>query len=310
MLNTPTDVLMQFPIRKNEQQKESFRDGVCTYAESLGYAVNVEESKRKAKNIVIGDATNAKYLVTAHYDTPARMFLPNFITPRNFLIYILYQFLVVGILLAIAFAVGFAIYLPTGDDKLAFWGGYIAYFAVLLLMMKGPANPNNANDNTSGIVTLLSIAEALPPECRSQACFVLFDLEESGLVGSASYRKAHKNTTNEQIILNLDCVGDGDHIVMFPTAKLKKNASIMTELAKMTGQDGKKNIELHRKGFAFCPSDQRNFPLGVGIMAFKKWKGILYCDRIHTAKDTMLDTENVILIRDAVVSLLTDAKDN
>ena len=97
---------------------------------------------------------------------------------------------------------------------------------------------------------------------------------------------------------------------MFPTAKLKKNASVMTELAKMTGQDGKKNIELHRKGFAFCPSDQRNFPLGVGIMAFKKWKGVLYCDRIHTAKDTMLDTENVILIRDAVVSLLTDAKDN
>jgi len=310
MLNTPMDVLKQFPVRKNAQQKQSFRDSVCAYAEGLGYTVNVEESKRKAKNIVIGDAANAKYLVTAHYDTPARMFLPNFITPRNFLIYLVYQLLVVGILIAIAFAVGFVIYLPTSDEKLAFWGGYIAYFAVLILMMKGPENPNNANDNTSGIVTLLSIAAALPPEDRSKVCFILFDLEEAGLVGSASYRKAHKKATNGQIVLNLDCVGDGDHIVMFPTAKLKKNGLVMEKLAKLAGQSGEKTLELHCKGFAFCPSDQRNFPLGVGIMAFRKWKGILYCDRIHTAKDTMLDTENVIFIQNAVISLLADAKDN
>ncbi len=308
MLTTPMDVLKQFPVRKTERQKQSFRDSVCAYAEGLGYAVNVEESKRKAKNIVIGDASNAKYLVTAHYDTPARMFLPNFITPRNFLIYLVYQFLVVGILIAIAFAVGFAVYLPTNNEKLAFLAGYFAYFAVLILMMKGPANPNNANDNTSGIVTLLSIAEALPPEYRSRVCFILFDLEEAGLVGSASYRKAHKEATNGQIILNLDCVGDGDHIVMFPTSKLKKNGAAMEELAKIAGHEGEKTLELHSKGFAFCPSDQRNFPLGVGIMAFKKWKGTLYCDRIHTAKDTMLDAENVTFIRNAVVSLLTDAE--
>ena len=307
MLSTPMDILKEFPVRKTDAQKQSFRNSLVLYAESLGYTAAVEEG-RKARNIVIGDPKTANYLVTAHYDTPARMFLPNFITPLNLPIYLLYQFLVVGALILIAFAVGFAVYIPTNHEMLAFWSGYIAYFVVLMLMMKGPANPNNANDNTSGIVTLLEIAAALPEDARQKVCFVLFDLEESGLVGSASYRKLHKTETDKQIILNLDCVGDGDHILMFPTKNLKSQEQTMAHLSQLDRKEGKKTLVLHKKGFAFCPSDQRKFPLGVGIMAFRKWKGILYCDKIHTAKDTVLDTENVTFIRDAVVSLLTDAK--
>lgn len=308
MVNTPMDILKLFPVRKTAQQKETFRSSVKSYAEGLGYAVAVEQGSQNAHNVVIGDPKTAKYLVTAHYDTPARMFLPNFITPLNLLIYLLYQFLVVGVLILIAFAAGFAVYFPTQNAKLAFAFGYIAYFAVLILMMKGPANPNNANDNTSGLVTLLEIAAALPKDARQKVCFVLFDLEESGLVGSASYRKLHKAETENQIVLNLDCVGDGDHILMFPTKKLKAHNDAMAQLSGLDRQVGTKSLTMHKKGFAFCPSDQRKFPLGVGIMAFRKWKGILYCDKIHTVKDTVLDTENVTFIRDAVVSLLTDAK--
>ena len=61
---------------------------------------------------------------------------------------------------------------------------YISYFAMLLLMMFGPANRHNSNDNTSGVITVLEIMSTLPENLRDKVCFVLFDLEEAGLTVS------------------------------------------------------------------------------------------------------------------------------
>ena len=60
------------------------------------------------------------------------------------------------------------------------------------------------------------------------------------------------------------------------------------------------------KGFAYYPSDQKQFPYGVGIAAFRRssWAG-LYCSRIHTKKDTVLEETNVNILRAAIVSLIT-----
>ena len=82
MIEKPMDVLAQFPIRKSKKQKQEFRDAVESYVKSLGYEVAIEK-KSSAHNIVIGEPVNAKYLITAHYDTPAAMPFPNFITPCN-----------------------------------------------------------------------------------------------------------------------------------------------------------------------------------------------------------------------------------
>ena len=58
------------------------------------------------------------------------------------------------------------------------------------------------------------------------------------------------------------------------------------------------------KGFAIYPSDQKHFPYGVGIAAFRRKKGIgLYVDRIHTWRDTILEEENVDYLRDALLKL-------
>ena len=53
----------------------------------------------------------------------------------------------------------------------------IAYYALLLVMIMGPANKNNVNDNTSGVAAVLRLMESLPQEARERAAFVLFDDE-------------------------------------------------------------------------------------------------------------------------------------
>ena len=166
-------------------------------------------------------------------------------------------------------------------------------------------NKNNANDNTSGVVTLLEILRTLPENQRDKVCFVLFDLEEAGLIGSSSYRKAHKKATDHQLVMNLDCVGDGDHLLMFPTKALKKNRRKLTSLYKACGYFGNKSLLVHEKGFGIYPSDQMVFPYGVGICALQKGKHGLYVSRIHTAKDTVLEITNVNILRAALTSFIS-----
>lgn len=298
------DVLEQFPIRKSKKQKALFRDEVMTYLQSKGYSVRVEVKGGNAENIVIGDADTAKYLITAHYDTPASIGLPNILTPCNPVAFILWQILLVGIFMIAAIVPGVLIGLALNDAELAGLISGVLYWVLLILLLVGPANKNNANDNTSGVVTLLETAAAWPEDKRDMVCFVMFDKEELGLVGSAAYRKAHKESTDKQIVLNLDCVGDGDEIVFFPMKKLKKDPEKMELLRKFNGARGNKLMYVIEKGFAIYPSDQKHFPYGVGIAAFRRRKGIgLYVDRIHTHRDTILEEENINYLRDTLLTL-------
>ena len=309
MITKSMDVLEKYEIRKTKRQKTVFISAVTAYAERQRYTVRVEEGKMGCRNIVIGDPKRADYLLTAHYDTPASIGLPNFITPCNPVAFILWQLLILIPFFLAAFVAGLLVSLVTESEMLIFWTAYVTYMGLLLLMMFGPANRHTANDNTSGVVTLLETMSTMPDNLRERVCFVLFDLEEAGLVGSSSYRKAHKEETDRQMVLNLDCVGDGNEIVLFPMKTLKKNDEKMNQLQRMVGKYGTKSISIRKKGFAYYPSDQKHFPYGVGIAAFRRAKGIgLYCSRIHTWRDTVLEQTNVNILRAALTSLIGAAE--
>ena len=309
MLTTPMDVLHQFPIRKSKRQKQAFRDAAVSYCTGLGYETRVEQGKLGVHNIVIGDPAQAKYLITAHYDTPASIGIPNVLTPCNPVTFIGYQLFVVALFFLAAFVAGFVTAILTDNGTATLLACYVVYFGMLIQMMVGPANKSNANDNTSGVVTVLETLRTLPENQRHKVAFVLFDLEEAGLLGSAAYRKAHKAETENQIILNLDCVGDGNEIVLFPTKKLCKDKAAIRHLCTIVSRNGQKTIAVCNKGFRTYPSDQKNFPYGVGIAAFRRKKGVgLYCARIHTKKDTTLEETNVNLLRAALTTLITNDK--
>ena len=305
MLNEPLDILNLHPIRRTREQKEAFQADILALTKDMGYEARVEQAGKKAQNIIIGDPKTAKYLVTAHYDTPASIGIPNVITPCNLLTFLLWQILIIAGFMVAAIAAGAFAYLLTHSRPIMLLAAYVVYFGILGLMMFGPANKSNVNDNSSGVITLLEIARSLQLNQRSKVCFILFELEESGMVGSKGYRKAHKEETEKQIVLNLDCVGDGDHIIFFPTKKAKQNEKLMNQIHRLGGWFGKKQILLKKDGFYTYPSDQRSFPVGIGIAAFRKAKFVgYYCDKIHTKKDTILEETNVNLLRAALTTLI------
>lgn len=304
-MNTPMDVVKNYPVRKSKKQKQAFRADVTQWLQNLGYPVCEEEGSFHSCNLVIGDPQRARYLVTAHYDTCARLPFPNLITPCNFWTFLLYQIFICLMLMLPALAVGGLVGYLLHSFNIGYFLFVVLLWAAIVLMLIGPANSSNVNDNTSGVVTLLEIARSIPELHRKNVCFVLFDLEEAGLIGSASYKKKHKREIPNQLVLNLDCVGEGDDIYFFPTAKLKKSKERLAPLQKLAGGYGKKSIAVRTKGFSIYPSDQSNFPYGVGICALKRGRAGLYLSRIHTPRDTVLDETNVNILRAALTTLIS-----
>lgn len=304
MLTTPLDILHQYPIRKTKKQKQAFRAAVSRYAASLGYEAREERGSFGCVNLVLGDPDKASFLVTAHYDTCAWMPVPNFITPCSLLPYILYQIALILTIILIPGILGGVVILATENDLLGRLLSSFGALALLAMLVIGPANRSNVNDNTSGVVTVLEIMKSLPVIQRNKVCFVLFDLEEAGLIGSASYRKTHRQASNTQTVINLDCVGDGDELRFFPTKGMKKDMGRMKALYGCCGYFGSKALLVADKGICFYPSDQMNFPYGVGVAALKKRKKLLYLDKIHTGKDVNLDQTNVNILRSAIISMI------
>lgn len=306
-IHHPMDVASLFPVRKSGKQKQAFRAAVKEYLEGSGYSVSFEKGSCRSQNVIAGDPEHAKYLVTAHYDTCARMLIPNLITPCNFWLFLGYQLLVCLLMIVPSMAVGALMGYLFHEFIVGYFVFMVLLWGMIFLMLVGPANSSNVNDNTSGVVSVLEIARSMPENCRKDVCFVLFDLEEAGLIGSASYQKAHKKAASSQLVLNLDCVGDGDEILFFPTSKLKKNRNQLALLERITGTYGKKRVSLRTAGFSVYPSDQGHFPYGVGICALNRGRMGLYLSKIHTPKDTVLDETNVNILRAGIVSLITGA---
>ena len=212
-------ILPEFEVRKTRAQKTAFIEMLRGV---YGDRLSVEEDKGglKSRNIVIGDPERAKIVYTAHYDTCARMPFPNFITPCNFLVYLLYQLLITVILLIPPFGLAaLTAHLSSGLPEFAgLMLTELALFVPLVaetwLIMAGPQNPHTANDNTSGVVTVLTLCDRLTEQGNTDCAFILFDHEEMGLLGSAAYAKKHPDVKKNTMIVNLDCVSDGDNILI------------------------------------------------------------------------------------------------
>lgn len=300
-------VMEQYQIRKSRKQKEAFRAWLRETLQKEGYQVS-EEKKTFSTNVVVGDPERAKVLFTAHYDTCAVLPVPNFITPRNMVFYLGYQILLSLLILGLGFGAEVALLLLWEDCPI--WAAMGALYVVIGFLfwwlLDGPANKHTANDNTSGVITLLETALALPADQRDKVCFVFFDNEEKGLFGSSAFAAKHRNAKKNTPMINFDCVSDGDHIHLFPNKREKKDSELWKLLREAFTAGREKSVTVVQGVY---PSDQRAFARGVGVCALKKNRILgYYMDRIHTNRDTVLDERNIALLRDGVlrfVSLLS-----
>ena len=117
-----------------------------------------------------------------------------------------------------------------------------------------------ADDNASGVAVLLDAARLLaahPERLKRDVYFVAFAGEEEGLLGSAAFVKAKRNSPRDYVgMVNLDMVGrlsDKRRLFVFGAPSGREFADVMEKLA------GVYDFELEVSGESYGPSDHASF---------------------------------------------------
>ena len=290
----------EYPIRRDEKEKQAFRAFLAQYAAERGISVKTETtSDGKNQNVVMGDVDRAQVVLSAHYDTPARALFPNVMIPRNKALFFLYQFLPIVLMLAVSLTVSYLVGMVWLQDRRIFFLCFLAlYYGLFFLLFRGGKNAYNYNDNTSGVATLLAVIDRLDEVQKSQVAFLFFDNEEKGKKGSKAYFADHKTQMQDKLLINFDCVGNGEHIVFIAKEGAEQSEKYALLKRVFTPMDAYTVAFYPMKG-SESNSDYKNFPCGVGCMACKQSKQcVLYTPHIHTGKDKIARTENIDFLAD------------
>ena len=278
----------RFPVRNSDAQKKAFRAWAAEKARAAGLDAR-EENNGGHINLVIGDPEKAQVLFTAHYDTPRRSLFPNLMLPTKKVLRYVYSFAILLPMLAVSI-LGARLARNTAfpslgeiPSRFVMLAVYAAlFFGLYCLIMHGPANRANKNDNTSGTAAVLSLALRLPGETR--AAWILFDDEEKGKKGSKAYAAAHPEIKAGKLVVNMDCVGNGTRFLAGIPVAARANPACpaLEETLNALGA-----LVLPSRKISMN-SDQMSFDQGVGICAClpHRWVG-WYVPSIHTSRDTV-----------------------
>lgn len=309
MTNLKNEIMDNYQIRKSYKDKSRFIEFISKYfnEKNIHYEVEGYEDFFKSRNIVIGDLKEAQIIFTAHYDTCARIPFPNFITPKNKLIYALYSIFLGVIMVFFALIVRDIVRFLTLSDILSKVSYIFVVLFFLYMILFGKANKHTANDNTSGVVALLSIIDKLNDEERKKCAFVFFDNEEIGLIGSGKLKKKYNDVIKNKLLINFDCVSDGDYM-MFVFDKTSNYSPLSEEIKKLC-EDLKikysKEVLFETTKTAFYPSDQIHFNNTIAVAGLNKSKIFgYYMDKIHTKKDLVFKEENIEFLVDIMTNLI------
>lgn len=296
------EILDRWQVRKTKRQKTDF----IGFMKKNFSDMKTEEGGRiiKSRNLVIGDVQKADFILTAHYDTCAVLPFPNVLSPINMAFTLFYNILICLPFFAVMAIICRLLSFVIDVFLIRYWISFAIMLVLLFtVFMGGKPNKHTANDNTSGVITLLELMNRLSPEQKERTAFVFFDNEENGMLGSAFFAKKYKGCLADKLIINFDCVSDGDNILVAMNNEAKKRLDPIVRDA-FVPENGK---AVYVSSLAFYPSDQMMFPVSIAVAALKRKKGIgLYLDRIHTKRDTVFDESNIEYICEKIASLLDE----
>ena len=131
---------------------------------------------------------------------------------------------------------------------------------------------------------------------RDKIAFVFFDNEEFLLLGSRLFKRKHKLLMEEKLLINFDCVSDGDNILLVASEQAQ-NSPEYDCLKKYFQENAAafgKNTLFEKSSDAYYPSDQLGYPLGIGIVALNRSAVLgLHIERIHTRRDVIFNQTNI-----------------
>lgn len=284
-------------VRMHRKQKKAFRDYVADKSKQMNYKCAIDKSP-VAKNVIVGDIDSAKYVFTAHYDTPPR--LPRFFTKHM----VLYSILASMGLYATAFAATSLAFDLTKSVEVmqnvydisscVLWSS-LGLSALHLFGFLGVANPKNYNDNTSGCYALLKLMqeyENLPYAAKKQVAFIFFDNEEKFLLGSLAHRLKHKKNYKDKTYINLDCVGRGDQMNLYHFGEKTQIVKELDEILKKNGLFKgvpKKSNPVSSMSDHFASRDANH----VCMLSVDSENNKSIYSHIHSSADDKIDKENI-----------------
>lgn len=306
------EILEKYQVRKTNKQKTNFINyiiGRLTKSEYRDEDIKIEERWKgplRTRNIVVGNPDKAEIIVTAHYDTPPVSPIPNAMFPTNVLMFVLFQILFCFIIILFAWVITIPIALSSLSGEFYVNSMQFIFIGIFLWFALGYQNKHNANDNTSGVITLVKILEEIPKENRDKICVVFFDNEEKGLFGSLYFKKLHPSAQNK-LVVNFDCVGDGDRIVTLARKKARNNKQYK-KLTEIFSETSKKYNMIYLKKNAkpmTFGSDQMNFDISMAVCTLRKSPlGFLYAARIHTPFDKTCEERNLDCLAEVIIEYI------
>lgn len=298
MTELSNKILTEHPIRKTKKQKTAF----ISLMQSSFPDLQIQE-KGRTRNLILGDVESASVILTAHYDTSARLLFPNFVAPKSPVLSVLYSLLILLPAVLGVLAVNLILYFIGVDPLIHYMASMVTMCVLVALSVIGPANPSNVNDNTSGVITLCELMINLSVSEKRKAAFVFFDREETGMQGSSLFSRRYRKILKDKLLVNFDCVSDGDHIMVAATKEARKQYG--KPLDQSFSATSTKSILQLNEEKVFYPSDHVNFPCSVAVAALNRKPVIgYYISKVHTPRDTVLDKSNIKLLCDAMLKLL------
>ncbi len=291
-----------FPKRIRRKEKNRFLDYITEKITNLGYEIKQTKGRYIFKSVNLEtENDDADIILGAHYDTPT--ILPFFFEylfkifghTRQF-------FMIFGLFLLYA---GFKFIASEFPDynwlfttiKYLFW---LSFITILI------PNPNNRNDNTSGVVTLLAVAEKLShyEHLKKRVKFVFFDNEELGLLGSFMQAKKWKKQqfpAKTKKFITVGCVGRGE----VPVIIYHKKDTLAKNLHEIFIKKSQKARIIR---LPFYPLSD-NYILGSSGAVNISWMdktvipGGYYIRNIHSPKDKDVDYNKLEIVTNVLFEL-------
>jgi len=166
-------------------------------------------------------------------------------------------------------------------------------------------NKKNFDDNTSGVISLLSLAKKCKENGIENVKFVFVDLEEVGLFGSREHKRyleKEKLISSNCKIISIDCVGG---VAKFPL--IVRNSK--SDYAKLFHDEIQKEFEDCKSIHSFIPfSDNYSFTkygaLNISFVNKAIVPGGYSLPNVHSSNDVHLNLPRIEKLTDTLLNIV------